>query len=84
MHKVKISTVPTSTYPDFEKNGMLVSCKHILFVFLLAIKVDDETVSKARLISDEDIKAMLCNLQMKERFMKRSDSIPPSKKNFFL
>ena len=63
---------------------ILIPFSAIIGVFLFAIKVDDETVSNARLIGNEDIKAMLSKLQMKERFMKRSDSITPSKKTFFL
>ena len=82
MYKVKLCTFPTFTYPDFEEKDMLVSRKHIKFVFLFVIKVGDETVSNARLIGDEDMKAMLSKLQMEERFMKRSDSI--SKKGNFL
>ena len=39
------------------------------------------TVPNAQFIGDEDIKAMLSKLQIEERFMKRSDSIP-KKKNF--
>ena len=58
---------------------MLVSCKHIIFVFFFVIKSDDETVFNARHIGDEDIKRMLSKLQMEERFMKRSESIPKKK-----
>ena len=50
--------------PWFLKNGMLVSCKDIIFVFLFAIKIDDETVSNARHIGDEDIKGMLSKMQV--------------------
>ena len=79
MYKAKICTFLTCTCPEFEKNCMLVSCKHTIFAFLFVIRVDDETVSNAQLIGDEDITGMLSKLQTEERFMKRSDSIPRNK-----
>ena len=75
MYKVTICNVPTCTCPDLKKNGMLVSSKHIIFVFLFVIKIDDETVSNTRHIGDGDIKRMLSKLRVEERFMKRSESI---------
>ena len=75
MYKVTICNVPTCTCPDLKQNGMLVSCKHIIFVFLFVIKIDDKTVSNAQQIGDEDFKGMLSKLQVEERFMIRSESI---------
>ena len=79
IYKVTICNVSTCTYPDFKKIGMLVSCKHIIFVFLFLIKIDDKTVSNTRHKDDEDIKGMLSKVQVEERFMKHSESIPRKK-----
>ena len=68
---------------------MLVSCKHIVFVFLVVIKIDDETVSNAQHIGNKgnaeqsecqgNIKGMLSKVQVEERFMKRSELIHKKK-----
>ena len=89
MYKVSICNVPTCTCPDLKKNGMLVSCKHIVFVFLFVVKIDDETVSNVRHIGDKgnaeqsecqgNIKGMLSKVQMEERFLKRGELIHKKK-----
>ena len=58
---------------------MLVSCKYIIFVFLFVVKIDDKTVSNTRHKGNEDIKGMLSKVQVEERFMKHSESIPRKK-----
>lgn len=41
--------------------------------------MDDETVSNVRHIGDDDIKGMLRKVQVEERFIKCSESIPKKK-----
>ena len=76
-YKVIICNVPSCTCPDYKNNGMVVSCKHIIFIFLFVLKVDEETISNAPHIGDEDVKALLSIVQVEERFMKRT---PPSER----
>ena len=71
-YKVIICNVPLCTCLDYKKNGMLVSCKCIIFILLFVLKVDEEVVRNARHISDEDAKPFLNNVQLDERFMKQA------------
>ena len=43
-----ICNVPSCTCPNYQKNGMLVSCKHINFILLFVLKLDEELVRNAR------------------------------------
>ena len=71
-YNVIICNVPLCTCPDYKKNGMLVSCKHIIFILLLVLKLDEKVVRNARHIGDEDVKAFFNNVQLEERFMKQA------------
>ena len=53
MYQLTICNVPIFTCHDLKK-GMLVSCTHIIFVFLFVIKIVDETVSNTLNISDKE------------------------------
>ena len=78
-YKVIICNVPSCACPDYKKNGMLVSCKHIILLFvifllflLFVLKLDEELVRNSRHIGDEDVKAFLNNVQIEEKFMKQA------------
>ena len=43
-----ICNVPSCTCPNYKKNGMLVSCKHIIFILLFVLKLDEKLVRNAR------------------------------------
>ena len=71
-NKVIICSVPSCTCPDYKENGILVSCKSIIFIVLFVLKLDEEVVRNARQIGDEDVKAFLNNVQLEERFMNQA------------
>ena len=60
--KVIICNVPSCTCTDYKKNGMLVSCKYIIFILLFVLKLDKEVVCNAPHIGEEDVKAFLNNV----------------------
>ena len=70
--KVIICSVTSWTCPDYKKNGMPASCKHIIFILLFVVKLDEEVGHNARHIGDEGVKAFLNNFQFEERFMKQA------------
>ena len=71
-YKVIICNVPSCTCPDYKKNGILASCKHIIFILVFVLKLDDKVVPNARHIGDEDVNAFLNNVQLEERFMNQA------------
>ena len=71
-YKVIICNAPSCTCPDYKENGILISCKNIIFTVLFVLKLDEEVVRNARHIGDEDVKAFLKNVQLEERFMKQA------------
>ena len=71
-YKVIICNVPSCTCPDYKKNSMLFSCKHIIFILLFVLKLNKEVARNARNIGDEDVKAFLNNVQLEESFMKQA------------
>ena len=70
--KVIICSVTSWTCPDYKKNGMPASYKHIIFILLFVVKLDEEVGHNARHIGDEGVKAFLNNFQFEERFMKQA------------
>ena len=70
--KVIIYNVTLCTCPDYKKNGMLVSCKNIIFLLLFVLKLDEGVVYNAWNNCDEDAKAFLNNAQLERRFMKQA------------
>ena len=71
-YKVVICNVPSCTCLDYKKNGMLFSCKCIIFILLFVLKVIEEVIRNARHIGDEDAKPFLNNVQLDEMFMKQA------------
>ena len=65
IYKVDICNTPTCTCPDFQKNGKFAYCKHILFVMIFALRVEDEDKLNARHIGDEDVKSLLAPFLLK-------------------
>ena len=71
-YKVVICNVPSCTCLDYKKNGMLFSCKCIIFILLFVLKVIEEVIRNARHNGDEDAKPFLNNVQLDEMFMKQA------------
>ena len=77
LYKVDICNTPTCTYPDFQKNGKFVYCKHILFVMIFALRVEDEDKLNAKHIGDEDVKSLLVD-SIDKRYIKANDPVKSS------
>ena len=77
LSKVDICNTPTCTCPDFQKNGKFVYCKHILFVMIFALRVEDEDKLNARHIGDEDVKSLLAD-NIDKRYIKADEPVRSS------
>ena len=75
--KADISNTPTHTCPDFQKNGKFVYCKHILFVMIFALRVEDEDKLNARHIGDEDVKSLLVD-NIDKRYIEADEPVKSS------
>ena len=69
LYKVDISNTPTHTCPDFQKNGKFFYCKHMLFLMIFALRVEDEDKLNARNIGGEDVKSLLAD-NIDKRYIK--------------
>ena len=77
LYKVDISNTPTHTCPDFQKNGKFVYCKHMLFLMIFALRVEDEDKLNARHIGDEDVKSLLVD-NIDKRYVKADEPVKSS------
>ena len=77
LYKVDISNTPTHTCPDFQKNGKFVYCKHMLFLMIFALRVEDEDKLNARNIGDEDVKSLLAD-NIDKRYIKADKPVRSS------
>ena len=68
LYKVDICNTPTCTCPKF------VYCKHILFVMIFALRVEDEDKLNARHIGDEDVKSLLVD-NIDKRYIKADEPV---------
>ena len=56
---VKMSNMSTCSYPDFEKNGRRVKCKHILFILKHCLLVGDNSlIYVQQIVGDDDVREM--------------------------
>ena len=73
--------LPISIHPKLVvKQRSYQECSSLIQPLLSILwKIDDETVSNARHIGDEDIKGMVSKVQVEERFMNWSELIHKKK-----
>ena len=58
-YKVQICNSSTCTCPDFQRYGALVFCKHLLFVLVVVLNIDENLCKSAEFTGDEDLKIIL-------------------------
>ena len=57
-YTVQICSSPTCSCPDSQKNGLLVFCKHILFLLRCVLRINKSSeLLKNRYFSDDDVTA---------------------------
>ena len=55
-YTVQICSSPTCSCPDSQKNGLLVFCKHILFLLRCVLRINKSSeLLKNRYFSDDDV-----------------------------
>ncbi|XP_066927735.1 uncharacterized protein [Clytia hemisphaerica] len=78
-YTVTICNVPTCTCPDFKKQGLVVSCKHIIFVFLFIIR--SEEMCNERHIGDDDLCNLLSNVEVDDKYKANPQRLPSSNRD---
>jgi len=61
-YTVAICSLPSCTCPDYKKNGKQVLCKHIIFVFLYVLKIEDEALLSAIWFDEADLIWDACSI----------------------
>ena len=54
-YEATVCCSPSCTCPDYKKNGKNVLCKHIMFAFLYALRVEQEAFLKQIYISERKL-----------------------------
>ena len=80
-YQVRICTQPSCSCPDFNKQGSRVLCKHIFFVLIFILEVEDISKLDTNSFLHEDLTNMLKTTGVKAEFLKSKVNKKTEKKS---